>query len=74
MALPILPLGDRAILVTLGDRIDSKVNDQVVALYQRLVNIDHAGIDFFTPAFCSLGVGYDPVSYTHLTLPTILRV
>ena len=69
MALPILPLGDRAILVTLGDRIDSKVNDQVVALYQRLVNIDHAGIDFFTPAFCSLGVGYDPaiISFDNLS-------
>ena len=36
MALPIFPLGDRAILVTLGDRIAPKVNDQVVALYERL--------------------------------------
>ena len=60
MPLRILPLGDRAILVTLGDGIDPAVNDQVVALYERLVNGTDAGIDFFTPAFCSLGVGYDP--------------
>jgi len=60
MPLRILPLGDRAILVTLGDGIDPAVNDQVVALYERLVNGTDAGIDFLTPAFCSLGVGYDP--------------
>ena len=69
MALQILPLGDQAILVTLGDGIDSAVNDQVVALYERLVNVADAGIDFCTPAFCSLGVGYDPavISFNDLS-------
>ena len=67
MALPIFPLGDRAILVTLGDRIDPEVNDQVVALYERLVTV--ARIDFLTPAFCSLGIGYDPaiISFDNLS-------
>ena len=67
MALPIFPLGDRAILVALGDRIDPEVNDQVVALYERLVA--DSRIDFLTPAFYSLGIGYDPaiISFDNLS-------
>ena len=34
MALSIFPLGDRAILVTLGDSIAPEINDQVMALYE----------------------------------------
>lgn len=69
MALPIFPLGDRAILVTLGDRIAPEVNDLVIALYERLVDIADSRIDFLTPALCSLGIGFNPaiISFDNLS-------
>ena len=73
MALSIQRLGDRAILVTLGTRVDPKINDQVIALHQRLVNADGAEIDFFTPAFCSLGIGYDPAVLSYDALCELVR-
>lgn len=73
MDLPILPLGDRAILVLLGDRIDPEVNDQVIALLERLVKVGDVGIEFCTPAFCSLGIGYDPVVISYGDLSELVQ-
>ena len=39
MRLPIIPLGDRSILVDFGDRIAPEVNNQVIALFERLVEL-----------------------------------
>ena len=73
MRLPIIPLGDRAILVDFGDRIAPEVNDQVIALFERLVELANDAIEFCVPAFCSLGIGYDPVAICYADLCLLVQ-
>ena len=73
MDFQINPLGDHAMLVQISNRIDPKINDQVIALHSRLANIVADKVLFFTPAFCSLGIGFDPETISYDALAQIVQ-
>ena len=58
------PLGDSAMLVELGDKIDSAVNQRVHALNALLQTKNIAGIIETVPAYCTLLIHYDPLILT----------
>jgi inhibitor of KinA len=53
-------LGDRAMLVEFEQRIDLKINRQVMSLRDQLIEQNVAAVEYLTPAFCSLTIGFDP--------------
>ncbi len=58
------PLGDSALLVELGDKIDSAINQRVHALNALLQTHSIAGIIETVPAYCTLLIHYDPLILT----------
>ena len=58
------PLGDSALLVELGDKIDSAINQRVHALNALLQAHSIAGIVETVPAYCTLLIHYDPLILT----------
>ena len=69
----LVPLGEQSLLVEFDQRIDPDVNRQVIALHQRLANLAHDAIVSCTPAFCSLGIGYDPASISFEDLASLVQ-
>lgn len=57
----IVPLGDSALLVQLGDEIDLTINQRVHALAALITASPLAGIVETVPAFATLLVHYDPL-------------
>ncbi len=53
-----LPAGDRALLIEFGDRIDDRLNQQVLALAAALDEV--AGLVEIIPTYRSLTLQYDP--------------
>ena len=58
------PLGDSALLVELGDKIDPAINQRVHALNALLQANSIAGIVETVPAYCTLLIHYDPLILT----------
>jgi inhibitor of KinA len=58
--LELTPLGDRALLITLGDRIDEATHRQVRAVCARLTSRAVPGLIELVPAFASVALHYDP--------------
>jgi KipI family sensor histidine kinase inhibitor len=58
------PLGDSALLVEFGDKIDSAINQRVHALNALLQTNSIAGIIETVPAYCTLLIHYDPLILT----------
>lgn len=58
------PLGDSALLVELGDKIDPAINQRVHALNALLQTKNIAGIVETVPAYCTLLIHYDPLILT----------
>jgi len=58
----IRPVGDAAVIVEFGDRIDPAVNRQVHALAQLLRRDPPAGVGEAVPTYCTLLVHYDPLA------------
>lgn len=57
------PLGDRALLVDFGPRIDAALNQRVHALAARIRDAGLAGITDLVPAYASLAVHYRPEAW-----------
>src|SRR5262245_66077945 len=55
------PLGDRAVMITLGTTIDEATYRRVRAVCARLDERSIAGMIEYVPAFASVAVHYDPV-------------
>ncbi len=53
------PLGDTALLIDFGNRVDEKTNDLVVALYHAIRQQSFVGLIEAVPAYSSLAVFYD---------------
>jgi len=62
------PLGDQALLVLLGDRIDPGVNDQVHQLAALLRAGALPGVSDLVPAYATLAVHYDPATWSAASL------
>ena len=62
------PVGDAALLVTLGDTIDLAVNLRVHALANRLMHESIPGLGECVPSYAAVLVHYDPLvlSYDHM--------
>jgi inhibitor of KinA len=54
------PLGDRAVTVTVGDRIEEATRVRILSLCAALDDAPPAGMIEYVPAFASLTVHYDP--------------
>jgi inhibitor of KinA len=55
----IFPLGDTAITIDLGNRIDEHINKQVISLFQLFKNKPFPGTTDVVPAYSSLTIYYD---------------
>ena len=55
----ISPLGDAALLISLGNCIDEDINKKVLRLFHRLHSTQIVGVVDITPAYSSLAVYYD---------------
>lgn len=60
----IYPLGDTAIIVDFGNRIDRQVNEQVMALYRYLATASWKGIADIVPAYSSLTLHYNLMEWS----------
>lgn len=64
----LLSLGDTALAVEFGDRIDRALSEQVLALYDRLAQALPPGVVELVPTFRSLMVHYDPLRTSRAAL------
>ena len=68
----LLPLGDRAICVELGDSISEAVNRRVHGLAREIRRLEARGIVEVVPTYRSLVVFYDPLSLSYADLTSRL--
>jgi len=69
----IVPLGDSALLVQLGNEIDLAVNQRIHALANLLANLSIKGIVETVPAYATLLVHYDPLALSFTQIKNILH-
>jgi KipI family sensor histidine kinase inhibitor len=69
----IVPAGDRAVSVELGDAISVEVNTRVRALEMLIQDKGVTGVVEMVPAFCSLLVYYDPLATDYGALAETLE-
>ena len=69
----IVPLGDSALLVQLGDEIDVKLNQQVHALAALINSSRFEGMVETVPAYATLLVHYDPSIRSFVQIKNYLR-
>lgn len=69
----IVPLGDSALLVQLGDEIDLPINRQVHALANLITNSSINGIVETVPAYATLLVHYDPLALSFTQIKNFMR-
>lgn len=67
------PLGDSALLITLGDEMDLRVNQRVHALASLIDSAPLAGIRETVPAYATLLVHYDPLTLTYSQIADWIR-
>jgi KipI family sensor histidine kinase inhibitor len=68
IAARLLPCGDTALAVELGDAVNRHVNALVLALAERLAAAAIAGVVEAVPTFRSLTIHYDPLAVSHKEL------
>jgi len=69
----IVPLGDSALLIQLGDEIDLTINQRVHALANLITNSSLNGILETVPAYATLLVHYDPLLLSFTQTKNLLR-
>lgn len=55
-----MPYGDRALLLNFDQRIDLDVHRAVMQVTAFVRQMNHPGVTFCVPAYCSVTVGFDP--------------
>jgi KipI family sensor histidine kinase inhibitor len=68
-----LDVGEAALAVEFGDRVDPKVHDQVLALDEKLTAMGLAGVRETVPTYRSLLVHYDPLVLGRAELIATIR-
>jgi inhibitor of KinA len=63
-----MPLGDQAVLINFEQQIEAVTHQKVIDLASQIEKAFIRGINFVSPAYCSLTVGYHPgiLAYTDL--------
>jgi inhibitor of KinA len=69
----IVPLGDSAVLIQLGDEIDLTINQRVHALANLITTSSMQGIAEIVPAYATLLVHYDPLLLSFTQMKDSLR-
>jgi KipI family sensor histidine kinase inhibitor len=67
------PLGDSALLLTLGSAIDPGVNDRIHLLARAVARAALPGISGVVPSYASLAVHFEPRVWDHARLERALR-
>ncbi len=67
------PVGDSAVMIEFGDRIDLEINRQVHALARRLGRDPLPGVGEAVPTYCTLLVHYDPARLTYAQVEAWVR-
>jgi inhibitor of KinA len=57
----VVPLGDSALLVEFENRIDGSINERCIALADALAARGIPGVRDIVPAYCTVGVYFDPL-------------
>lgn len=57
------PLGDRALLIDFGNRIEKEINEIILGLFDHFENNPIEGVKGMVPAYSSLALYYDPVYF-----------
>jgi len=70
MTYPIIPCGDTAVTIQIGNEISEAVNGEVVAVLEAIAAAQIAGVRELVPSYTSVCVHYDPLrlSYDQLLL------
>jgi inhibitor of KinA len=58
----VFPLGDEALIIDFGNKIDEEINKKVLHLFHRLKKTSHLHITDLIPAYSSLTVYYDVIA------------
>ena len=58
----LVPMGDQALIVEFGDRVDPALSAQIAALAQRLRDSRPIGVLDIVPAYATLALHYDPAA------------
>lgn len=69
----ILPLGDSALTVEFGDKIDPRINARVVAFAKSIGDQGWRGIFDVVPTYRSLTIHFDPLQWDSATLTNRLK-
>ena len=67
-------LGDSAVVVQFEQQIDHAIHQQVIALQRALEAEALSAVTFITPAYCSLGIGLDPLQISITAFRERVRV
>jgi inhibitor of KinA len=67
------PMGDRALIVELGDEIDRAVNQRVRELFLRIEKEQIQGIKDLVPSYRSVMVVYDPLTIPQVNLQSRIK-
>ena len=66
-------MGDRSILVEIGDQIHREVNLDVRKLYHQIVSLDLIAIEDVVPCYASVLIVFDPLRMSHTALCSLIR-
>jgi inhibitor of KinA len=67
------PMGDRALIVELGEEIDRVVNQKVRELFLRIEKEQIQGVKDLVPSYRSVTVVYDPLTIPQVNLQSRIR-
>lgn len=65
--------GDRMLIVVFGDGVDPVVNERVRRMAALVAAVQHPAIEAVVPAYCTLGLQYDPDVITWAALLDLLQ-
>lgn len=69
----IVPVGEAAVLIELGEVLDSTINQQVFALDEWLTASPLDGLVAQVPGYCSLLISFDPLKLTYTDVTDWLK-
>ncbi|WP_413936649.1 carboxyltransferase domain-containing protein, partial [Nitrospira sp. BLG_1] len=69
----ILPLGDAALTIEFGNKINSEINSRVVAFATTVFDQHWQGIHDIVPTYRSVTVHFDPLQWDSATLAKRLK-
>ncbi|GJM27731.1 MAG: allophanate hydrolase [Cyclobacteriaceae bacterium] len=73
MGISVMPLGDQAVVVNFEQQINPVIHQKVLDLSRQIEQKKVEGINFISPAYCSITIGYDPVKIPYSRLGKLVK-